>query len=85
MLVRGLLAGFDTGLLRYALTTVALASTATAITLVLGFSAVAALRYLRHPLIAASVNVAGIGYAVPGTVLALGGILAFERRDLVGA
>jgi iron(III) transport system permease protein len=33
---------------------------------------VAALRYVKHPVIAASVNVAGIGYAVPGTVLALG-------------
>ena len=69
---RGLLTGFDLSLVRHALTTVALASSATAITLVLGFLAVAALRYLKHPLIAASVNVAGIGYAVPGTVLALG-------------
>src|SRR5262249_1683219 len=48
------------------------ASIATAIALVLGFSAVAALRYVKHPIIATSVNVAGIGYAVPGTVLALG-------------
>ena len=69
---RGLLTGFDTDLIRHALTTVALASTATAITLALGFSAVAALRYVKQPMIAASVNVAGIGYAVPGTVLALG-------------
>jgi iron(III) transport system permease protein len=70
--VRGLLMGFDSALARHALTTVALASTATAITLVVGFLAVAALRYTKHPIIAASVNVAGIGYAVPGTVLALG-------------
>ena len=69
---RGLLVGFDAGLAGYALTTVALASIATAITLALGFSAVAALRYVKHPIIATSVNVAGIGYAVPGTVLALG-------------
>ena len=34
---RGLLAGFDTNLVRYTLTTVVLASTATAITLVIGF------------------------------------------------
>src|SRR5262249_35844144 len=72
VLGRGLLTGFDTDLVRHALTTVALASAATAITLTLGFSAVAALRYVRHPLIAASVNTAGIGYAVPRTVLALG-------------
>ncbi len=72
VLVRGLLVGYDTDLFRHALTTVFLASSATAITLALGFSAVAALRYVKHPAIAASVNVAGIGYAVPGTVLALG-------------
>src|SRR6266540_87932 len=72
VMVRGLLVGFDTSLAGYALTTVALASIATAVTLVLGFSAVAALRYAKHPLIATSVNIAGIGYAVPGTVLALG-------------
>src|SRR5438132_1242924 len=72
VMVRGLLVGFDASLARYALTTVALASIATAVTLALGFSAVAALRYEKHPMIATSVNVAGIGYAVPGTVLALG-------------
>ncbi|HYY37578.1 MAG TPA: ABC transporter permease subunit, partial [Xanthobacteraceae bacterium] len=72
VVVRGLLVGFDKSLAGYALTTVALAAVATAFTLVLGFSAVAALRYAKHPLIAASVNIAGIGYAVPGTVLALG-------------
>jgi iron(III) transport system permease protein len=72
VIVRGLLVGFDTGLVRHALTTVVLASIATTITLVLGFLAVAALRYVRHPIVAASVNAAGIGYAVPGTVLALG-------------
>jgi iron(III) transport system permease protein len=69
---RGLLASFDAELARYALTTVALAATATAVTLVLGFAAVAALRYVGHRAIAACVNVAGVGYAVPGTVLALG-------------
>lgn len=72
VLVRGLLVGYDTDLVPHALTTIALASTATAITLALGFSAVAALRYVKHPMIAVSVNVAGIGYAIPGTVLALG-------------
>jgi iron(III) transport system permease protein len=69
---RGLLAGFDTNLVRYTLTTAALASTATAITLVMGFLAVLALRYTKGPTIAGCVNIAGIGYAIPGTVLALG-------------
>jgi iron(III) transport system permease protein len=72
VVARGLLIGFDASLVRHALTTVTLASTATAITLALGFLTVAALRHRKHPLIAASVNAAGIGYAVPGTVLALG-------------
>ena len=71
-ITRGLLVGFDAELARYALTTVALATTATAVTLVLGFAAVAALRYVGHRAIAACVNIAGVGYAVPGTVLALG-------------
>jgi iron(III) transport system permease protein len=69
---RGLLSGFDINLIRYTLTTVTLASAATAITLVVGFLAVAGLRYTKHPAIAGCVNTAGIGYAVPGTVLALG-------------
>ena len=69
---RGLLSGFDINLVRYTLTTVTLASAATAITLVVGFLAVAGLRYTKHPAIAGCVNTAGIGYAVPGTVLALG-------------
>jgi iron(III) transport system permease protein len=68
----GLLTGFDVDLLRYALTTVALAAAATVAALMLGFLAVAALRYVGHALVAACVNTAGIGYAVPGTVLALG-------------
>jgi iron(III) transport system permease protein len=72
VVVRGLLVGFDPDLLRHALTTIALASAATAITLALGFLAVAALRFAKHPVITTCVNVAAIGYAVPGTVLALG-------------
>jgi iron(III) transport system permease protein len=69
---RGLLLGFDSGLIRPALTTVALAAIATALVLAVGFAAVAAARYLHHTFVDACVNVAGIGYAIPGTVLALG-------------
>jgi iron(III) transport system permease protein len=72
VIVRGLFVGFDTDLFRHALTTLGLASAATVIVLLLGFAAVASLRFVRHPAIAACVNVAGIGYAIPGTVLALG-------------
>jgi iron(III) transport system permease protein len=69
---RGFVVGFDPALLAHGLTTVSLASAATAIVLLLGCLAVVALRMLKHPVITACVNVAGIGYAVPGTVLALG-------------
>jgi iron(III) transport system permease protein len=72
VVVRGLLLGFDHSLLGHALTTVALAATATLAVLLIGFSAVMALRFVKRPIVAASVNVAGIGYAIPGAVLALG-------------
>ena len=65
-------AGIDPGLVRHAFTTVMLAAAATAIVLIVGFLAVAATRYLHNGLVDTCVNVAGIGYAIPGTVLALG-------------
>ncbi|MCC6781124.1 MAG: iron ABC transporter permease [Hyphomicrobiales bacterium] len=71
-IVRGLLIGFDPSLVEHALTTVALAAAATTATLALGFLAATALRYAKGPLTAACVSIGGIGYAVPGTVLALG-------------
>jgi iron(III) transport system permease protein len=66
------LIGFDPDLIRAATTTIALAAVATTIVLLIGFAAVAAGRHLRNAAIGACVNVAGIGYAIPGTVLALG-------------
>jgi iron(III) transport system permease protein len=72
VLQRGLLLGFDLDLIRPALTTGSLAAVATALVLTVGFLAVAATRYVRQPFVGACVNVAGIGYAIPGTVLALG-------------
>ncbi|MCC6890271.1 MAG: iron ABC transporter permease [Hyphomicrobiales bacterium] len=69
---RGLVAGFDPDLIRPALTTVLLAAVSTALVLAVGFCTVAATRHVVHPLIGACVNIAGIGYAIPGTVLALG-------------
>jgi iron(III) transport system permease protein len=70
--VRGLLIGFDPSLVRHMLSTVLIAAAATALTLGLGFGAAFALRLIRRPYAAASVFIAGLGYAVPGTVLALG-------------
>ncbi len=72
VIVRGLLIGFDPSLVRHTLNTVMLAGSATALILILGFGAAFALRLVRRPLAAACFFIAGLGYAVPGTVLALG-------------
>jgi iron(III) transport system permease protein len=69
---RGLLVGFDPSLVRHTASTVLLAATATALTLLLGFAAVIATRLARHRFVAACVSIGGLGYALPGTVLALG-------------
>ena len=72
VIARGLLLGFDPSLVRHTISTVTLAGIATILTLVLGFAAVVAVRLARHRFVAACVSIAGLGYAVPGTVLALG-------------
>jgi len=72
VIVRGLLVGFDPALWRHTMTTIALAATATALVLLLALAASVAVRLVKHPLIAACVNFATVGYAIPGTVLALG-------------
>jgi iron(III) transport system permease protein len=72
VIVRGLLVGFDPDLFRHTANTVLLASCATAVALLLGFGAAVAVRLLPRPYMAAALLVAGLGYAVPGTVLALG-------------
>jgi iron(III) transport system permease protein len=72
VITRGLLVGFDPALWRYTLTTVSLAATATVCVLLLALAATVALRMVRHPFITGGVNFAAVGYAVPGTVLALG-------------
>jgi iron(III) transport system permease protein len=72
VVVRGLIEGFDPSLAGHTAATVLIAATATVLTLALGFGAVLALRLLQRPFAAACVFIAGLGYAVPGTVLALG-------------
>ena len=69
---RGLIVGFDPHLVGYTFVTVGLSASATAIALVLGLVAATALRFLPGPLTRTAVMIAGLGYAVPGTVLALG-------------
>ncbi len=70
--LRGLLTGFDPDLLRYTATTVTLAATATAIAIGVGLSAAIAVRMVRSRFAASCLVIAGLGYAIPGTVLALG-------------
>jgi iron(III) transport system permease protein len=72
VVMRGLVTGFDLDLLRYTGITVALAVTATAIAIGLGLSAAIAARMVRGQLATTCLLVAGLGYAIPGTVLALG-------------
>jgi len=69
---RGLLTGFDPALLQPALATLALAATATMAVVMLAAALALTLRLVPHPLLRACAAVASLGYAVPGTVLALG-------------
>ncbi|MFN3659031.1 MAG: ABC transporter permease [Pseudolabrys sp.] len=70
--LRGLVSGFDPALLGHAATTVLLAASATAAALALGLVAAVAVRLAREPFVTGCVAFGTLGYAVPGTVLALG-------------
>jgi len=70
--VRMLATGFDPALIRHTLSTVTIAAVATLVTLGLGFGVVLAHRLVRDKFATFCVFFAGLGYAVPGTVLALG-------------
>ena len=72
VIARGLLVGFDTALIRHTITTVTLSAIATAICVGIGLAAAIAVRMVRGRLAATCLVIAGLGYAVPGTVLALG-------------
>jgi len=69
---RGLFSQIDAEFVRHLGTTVGLATVATASTLLLGTIIVTASRLARTRVTRAALVVVGIGYAVPGTVLALG-------------
>jgi iron(III) transport system permease protein len=71
VVLRGLLIGFDPDLIWHTGSTVMFAAAATIIALMLGFGAVLAVRLVPHPFLATCVTLGGIGYAIPGTVLAL--------------
>lgn len=70
--MRGLLGSFDPELWRHAFNTVLLAGCATLVTIILGLAAAIAARLAPFRLAHGCMLVAGLGYAVPGTVLALG-------------
>jgi iron(III) transport system permease protein len=71
VLMRGLLIGFDASLIWHTASTVVFAAAATALALALGFGAVLAVRLVPHPFLRTCLTLGGIGYAVPGTGLAL--------------
>ena len=71
VVTRGLIGGFDPDLVRHTINTVFFAAAATVAALALGFGAVMAARLIRRPWTDGALTLAGLGYAVPGTVLAL--------------
>ena len=70
-IARGLIRGFDPDLWRHTFSTVLFAAAATTIALILGFGAVMAARVVRRNWTGTLLTLAGLGYAVPGTVMAL--------------
>ena len=78
---RGMLDGIDAELFEHTLTSVRLAASATVIVLVLGTAAAIVLRTTRSRLVMSCVTTASLGYAIPGTVLALGLLSPFIALD----
>lgn len=78
---RGLIFGFDRDLVGHTVTTVTLAAAATAIAIALGLLAAICVRMAKTHLASVALIVAGFGYAVPGTVLALGLMTPLVRID----
>lgn len=72
---------FDPALIRDTLNTITLAGTATLIVLVLGLATAAATRWWRHGVFRLFAAVSGFGYALPGTVLALGLLTPLVKID----
>ena len=79
---RGLLTNFDTSLWRDAFNSVAFATLATLVALLLGFATILAYRWRPSLLRFVAMNISQTGYALPGLVLALGllsPVLAFDN------
>ncbi|MBL4597613.1 MAG: iron ABC transporter permease [Rhizobiaceae bacterium] len=73
--------GFDDNLLEALLTSLALASAAAIITVFLALLLTYAVRESKSGLIAVIVRIASVGYAVPGTIIALGIFLPIAMFD----
>src|SRR5207237_8466122 len=71
-LKRGLCAHFDMALWRDAFTSIAFASLATLTALLVGFATILAWRWRPSRLRFVAMNIARLGYTLPGLVLALG-------------
>jgi iron(III) transport system permease protein len=80
-IVRSLRNGVDADLLRHAASTFAYAAGAVLVTLALGFGASMAARLIARGWARVCVSFAGLGYALPGTVLALGLLMPFALID----
>ncbi|MDF2114606.1 iron ABC transporter permease [Roseiarcaceae bacterium H3SJ34-1] len=80
-IVRSLRNGVDADLLRHAASTFVYASGAVVVTLLLGFGASMAARLIARGWARLCVSFAGLGYALPGTVLALGLLTPFALVD----
>lgn len=81
VLRRGLATQADGALLRSLLNTVGASSLATALVVVLGFGVAAAVRLGRETWLPALARLASLGYALPGTVLALGLLVPLAAFD----
>ena len=81
VLSRGLLAQFDAALLRNLGTALFLAALAAVLVVALGFGIVSAVRLGREAWLRPLARIASLGYAVPGTVLALGLLVPLAAID----
>ena len=79
--LRSLKTGFDPSLLGATLTSISLASLAAIITVIIAIMLSYALRIKQGKLIKFLVRLASIGYAIPGTIIALGIFIPLARFD----
>lgn len=82
---RDLVVQLDGALLRQLTTALILSGSAALIVVALGFGIAAALRRGREPWLRPLARIAGLGYAVPGTVLALGLLIPLAGLDNIVA